>query len=232
MFNARLAELNICIENKHPYIENMCRDYITDAPADFTVSVTDEEIIAEDKEGGCSAGYLESLAIYRKIANKIIEYDGFLMHGVVLSVDDKGVIFCAKSGTGKTTHSMLWKKLLGERCEIINGDKPLVRIKDDRVYAYGTPWAGKEGINKNARVELKKVCFIQRGTENEIMSCAKKDALGHFMTQVFIPEDGMLTLKTMDLIDRFIRKTDIYILKCNMDISAAKTAYHKMLEEE
>lgn len=229
MFNVRLAELNICIDNKYPYIEAMCREYITDAPADFTVSVTDDEIKAEGADEGYSLEYLETLAIYRKIANKIIEYDGFLMHGVVLSVDDKGIAFCARSGTGKTTHSRLWQDMLGDRCQVINGDKPLVRIIDDKVYAYGTPWSGKEGINKNARVELKKVCFIQRGTENEIKPCTKKDALGHFMTQVFIPDNGMLTLKTMDLIDRFIRKMDIYILKCNMDISAAKTAFDGMV---
>jgi len=228
MFNVKLAELNICIDNRYPYIENMCRDYIVCAPADFTVSATDEEIMAEDTTGEYSAPYLESLAIYRKIANKIIEYDGFLMHGVVLSVDDTGVAFCARSGTGKTTHTMLWKKLLGDRCKIINGDKPLVRIKDNTVYAYGTPWAGKEGINKNARVELKKLCFVQRGAENEISLCEKKNALNLFMSQVFIPQNGALTLKTLEMVDTVIRKTDIYVLKCNMDISAARIAVDGM----
>lgn len=228
MFNVRLAELNICIDNKYSYIEDMCRDYVTELPVDFTISATDEEIKAEATDDGYSLEYLETLAIYRKIANKIVEHDGFLMHGVVMSVDNTGIALCAKSGTGKTTHSRLWQQLLGDRCRVINGDKPLVRIKDDKVYAYGTPWAGKEGINENSVVELKKVCFIQRGEENQFIPCEKKDALAHFMSQVFIPENGMLTLKTMDMIDKVIRKTDVCILKCNMDISAAQTAYNGM----
>ena len=68
MFAVRLAELNIGIENKYDYIRKMCVDYITDKPVDFTVSVSDNEIMAEDNGTGFSGGYLESLAVYRKIA--------------------------------------------------------------------------------------------------------------------------------------------------------------------
>ena len=98
MFTIRLAQLNICIDNKYPYIEDICRDYIADTTAiDYTVSVTDEEIKAEGTEGEYSPQYLETLAIYRKIANKIIEYDGFLMHGVVMSVDNIGIARLVKA---------------------------------------------------------------------------------------------------------------------------------------
>lgn len=228
MFVVQLAELNICIDNKYPYIEDMCRDYKSNLPADFTVSVTDEEIMAEDVQGGFSPGYLESLAIYRKIANKIIEYDGFLMHGVVMSVYDVGVALCALSGTGKTTHSSLWQQMLGERCVIINGDKPLVRIKDNKAYAYGTPWAGKEGINTNARIELKKIGFIERALENKVEGCPAEDCLKRLMAQIYLPSDTELVLKTLDLIDKLMRSTDLYIIKCNKDISAAETAYEGM----
>ena len=74
MFVVCLAELNIAIENKYDYIKEMCRDYITENKADFCVSASDEEINAESKGTCFDKGYLESLAIYRKIAEKIIEY--------------------------------------------------------------------------------------------------------------------------------------------------------------
>ena len=79
MFVVRLAELNISIKNKYDYIKTMCSDYITDKKADFCVSASDEEIRAEGNGKNFDMGYLESLAIYRKIAKKIMELTGRIM---------------------------------------------------------------------------------------------------------------------------------------------------------
>ena len=72
MFIVRLAELNIGIENKYEYIYNMCVDYITDNTPDFSISVSDNEIMVESNGIIQHKGYLESLAIYRKIAEKTL----------------------------------------------------------------------------------------------------------------------------------------------------------------
>lgn len=71
MFKVCIAQLNILIINKYDYIKVMCQKYfINDTKTDFTVSVTSSEIMEEDKGTGYDLGYLESLAIYRKIAKK------------------------------------------------------------------------------------------------------------------------------------------------------------------
>lgn len=233
MFNLKMADLNILIENKFPYIQKMCENYLTDeTKSDFSVSVSKEEILFEKTEECSDPGYLESLAIYRKIAEKIIESDGFLLHGVVLETGGEGVAFCAKSGTGKSTHAALWLKYLGDKCSVVNGDKPLIRIKDGKAVAYGTPWCGKEGINNNTSVVLKGVCILQRGIENTIEKIDKKDVLPYLTTQVYVPKNGMKMIKTLDLIDSFIKGTDFYLLKCNMDISAAEVAYNGVFGTE
>ena len=84
MIGVRLAELNIGIENQYDYIEKMCRGYLTDEACDFSVSASESEIEAEDKGNHSDRGYLESLAVYRKIAEILPEYNGFLLHGVVM----------------------------------------------------------------------------------------------------------------------------------------------------
>ena len=224
----KLADLIIGIENKYDYIEKMCSDYITNRnDCDFIVSVTDEEIKKESEEK-FSLGYLESLAIYRKISEKIIEYNGFLMHGVVVDACSKGIIFCAKSGVGKSTHAMLWKKYLGDKCEIINGDKPLIRIIDGVVYAFGTPWCGKEGINKNTKVSLSSVCFLVRSEKNEISEIPKTEAFFKAMLQIHIPPDKKS--EVLDLVDKFINIVSFYLTKCNMEIDAAKVACERLLK--
>ncbi len=225
MFVICLAELNIAIENKYDYIKEMCRDYITDNKADFCVSVSSEEIQAEDKGAGFDKGYLETLAIYRKLAEKVLEYNGFLLHGVVVEVNKCGVAFLARSGVGKSTHARLWKELLRDEMTIINGDKPLVRIIDGKIFAYGTPWAGKENIHTNTKTELKKICFIERSPKNECSPMKKDMVFERIIKQMYIPWDKSLLYLTIEYISTLIEKCDYYLIKCNTDISAAKTAY-------
>lgn len=232
MFTARLARLNIRIDNKYDYILRQCEGYIvpeTEKP-DFCVCVTDEEIMREDT-GGFEKGYLESLAVYRKIAERLITLNGFLLHGVILETSGVGVALLARSGTGKSTHAALWLRLLGDKCRIINGDKPLVRRIDGGFLAFGTPWAGKEGIQQNAEVPLRKVCFIERSEENSIEQTTKKSALERLCSQVYLPKNSPLMLTLIDTLDEFISECEFYIIRCNKDISAAEVAYRGLFNE-
>jgi len=232
MFNIKLADVVICIENKYEYIEKMCKGYITEEQAEFTVCVTDAEIMRENEgQGGdFPVFYLETLAVYRKIAEKLSRYKGFLMHGVLMSADGHGILLTAESGTGKSTHAALWMKLLGDRCEIINGDKPLIRILDGIAYAYGTPWCGKEGINVNKRVRLTDICFLERGIENCVSEVAKGEIVQNLLPSIHMPA-GHGVIDVLDSIDLTAKGARFWRIACNMDISAAETAYNAIVKE-
>lgn len=226
MFKICLAELNIVIHNNYSFVKDMCKDYIVDdSKTDFEVVATDDEIMAEDDGSGLYIGYLESLAIYRKIAEKLPEYNAFLMHGVVIDVDSLGIVFTARSGVGKTTHSRLWQELLGNKVTVVNGDKPIIRYKDGNPYAYGTPWAGKEEMHKNTRVLISKVCFIERCEYNECLKLEGAKVFYKLFPQVYRPKTQKNMLATIDMVANLIAVNDFYTIKCNMDLSAAKTAY-------
>lgn len=228
MFYAKIADLTIRFDNKYDFLEKMCKDYICEeAVPDLILSATDEEISAEIEEGSVNhPAYLETLAVYRKLSDFLTKSDGLLMHGVVLNVNGSGVSFLAKSGTGKSTHMFLWKKLLGEKCTVVNGDKPLLRFSQDGiVYAYGTPWAGKEGIQTNAKIPLNNICFIERAEKNETFKIDKKEALSYLYSQIYMPNDGSSRIEIFDKLDKLIDFADFYIIRCNMDISAAETAF-------
>jgi len=232
VFNIRIADVTVEIDNKYDYIRHLCRNYITDSPASFSVSATDCEILREDTDGeNFPPEYLETLAIYRKITEKLSHLDAFLMHGVLISVEEHGILLCAESGTGKTTHASLWKKLLGERLRIINGDKPLIRLIDSLPYGYGTPWCGKEEINENARVRLCDVCFIKRAEENSVRELSKSEVLLKLIPAVHFP-DGDGAAKVLESLDTAARSIRFFEISCNMDISAAKIAYETIMAVE
>ena len=185
MFQIEIAGLVIHIENRFEDVYHLCRDYITreDKQADIRVSVSDEEIEKEqEKEPGTrySDGYTESIVIYEKISNVLAAFDAFVMHSAVVEVNGGAYAFAAESGTGKTTHIRYWKEVLGDRVKVINGDKPIYRFfsKEDclqmgnyfdlardnnetRLYAFGTPWCGKEGWQENTNAPLKALSCLQ-----------------------------------------------------------------------
>ena len=146
-----------------------------------------------------------------------------------MEAENHGVLLCAESGTGKSTHAALWLELLGQRCEIINGDKPLVRVIDGVPFAYGTPWCGKEEINKNARVRLSDVCFIRRAKENITIPVEKCEIVQNFIQSIHIP-DGTEAIFVLDSVDAVARNVRFWNVFCNMDITAAKTAYDTIMK--
>ncbi len=228
-----LADLNIVINNKYDYLDKTCQKYISefDRP-DIEVSVTEEEISAEDDGSGFSRGYLESLAVYRKIADKMPEYDGFLMHGVLMYADGKGFLLTAQSGVGKSTHALMWLRSFGnQRCKVINGDKPLMRYIDGTLYAYGTPWCGKEGLNINRRVKLNAVAFIERAPKNETYRITFDEASLPLFKQIHFPKDDIARITVLELCGRLASDVEFYKIKCTPEPEAAEVAYKAIIGE-
>ena len=98
----------------------------------------------------------------------MISYDTILFHGSVIAVDGIGYLFTAKSGTGKSTHTRLWREYFGDRAAMVNDDKPLLKITDSSVIAYGTPYNGKHRLGTNISVPLKAICILTRAADNHI----------------------------------------------------------------
>lgn len=227
----------------HSYIQQYCKDYLYegDRTSDFIISTSTDDIAYEReksrqediKEGIAirefSDAYLETIAVYRKICKCLLEKDILLFHGSVISVDGIGYLFTAKSGTGKSTHTKYWREYFKDRAVMINDDKPLLEIKENKAYAYGTPWDGKHRLSTNTCVPLKAICILQRGDTNTISKIDKKDAYTMLLQQVNRPIGDVSAMnKTFELIDALSNCVEFYSLHCTMDITAAKVAYEGM----
>lgn len=134
MFCVQIAEVLVAIENRYAFTERLCADYIVDVLPDectFLVSATEEEIAAENSDDGAfSPAYCESLALYRKICTRMLDYNAFLLHAAIVSYAGRGFAFAAKSGTGKSTHVAQWMRALGDDVTVVNGDKPILRWRN------------------------------------------------------------------------------------------------------
>lgn len=235
MFTVKIADLIIAIDNKYDYVESLCAQYKCDATyIDFTVYATEKEIENERNIGYTSSNdaYLESICIYRNIAIQLPKYDAFVMHCAAIEYNGNAFCFAAKSGTGKTTHIKLWRKVYGKKIKIINGDKPIFRLKNNSLFVYGTPWSGKENYNRNASAPLKSICFIQQASENSIIKLAQHQALNRILYQVYFPDDSDLTLKTIDLVGKLLEQASLWQLNCNISEEAAMLSFKSMTTKD
>lgn len=229
--NILLSDLKISIEHKYDFMTGFCKKYVAEFNmSDITVK-TDETAVLKEKETVPNAdiAVCESLCIYRSIAEQLPQFDRFVFHGAAIECDGNAYLFTAPSGTGKTTHINLWKKNLGDRVDIINGDKPIIKT-GDTVTVYGTPWAGKEGLHRNASAPLKAICILKQGKTNNITRLDKSDAVNHLMRQVYMPRDIAALSKTLTLLGTMIEKIPVYILQCDISNDAFEVSYDALIK--
>ena len=227
----KIAGVVFGLKTKYAYTHRLCEEYQSDEEEMFAIETDDVSIKREEEasEQVFPPPYLESLAVYRQLCNRILsDYDGFLFHASAVAVDGYAYLFTAPSGTGKSTHARLWRELLGERAVMINDDKPIIRCVDGNFYVYGTPWNGKHRLSKNARAEIAAICELTRGEKNEIVRIPPAEMIRVLMNQSLRGEDGESMLKLLDLFDKLAKKTAFYRLKCNISEEAARVAYEAM----
>ncbi len=232
------------VESLYEEVHTLCKDYKHSGIPDFRVEISQSDIDFErkksasedDKEGipirHFTDGYLETLAVYRKIAEQMTDYNTLLFHGSVIAVDGTGYLFTAKSGTGKSTHTRLWREHFGKRAVMVNDDKPLIQVNENEVLVYGTPWDGKHRLSSNISVTLKAICILNRGTENKIRPITKSEAYPMLLQQTHRPMNAEKMQKVFAILDRMCENLSLHRLECNMNPDAVTTAYEGMNTEE
>ncbi len=228
------ADFKCEIGSKYDCFKEKARDFEADfSTTDFIFSAEDSDLKYEQSmaDGVYGKPLLEFSALLRKLGEAIPLRDAFIMHAASFDVKGTGVCLLAHSGVGKTTHLTRWKAYLGDKMTVVNGDKPIVRFMDNKPYAFGSPWKGKENLGENTKTEIKYLCFIERDSKNYAEVLDKKDALERILNQVYMPRTNPLaTAKTLELIDKLLSECSLWIIHCNMDKNAGEIIYKEIFE--
>lgn len=89
------------------------------------------------------------------------------IHTSTIRYRDRAVLFLGESGTGKSTHTRLWREHIAG-AELLNDDSPIVRIVDGRAFVYGSPWSGKTDCYKNEYWPLAACVRLSQAPYNKI----------------------------------------------------------------
>lgn len=219
---------------KYEYLNNFASHFLYKGELNTQISLSLSNSyfsdICKNMEQKIGLGRCESYAYSCLFSKEIINFNAMLIHSSAIKYNGKAYLFSAQSGVGKSTHTALWKKVFGSRVEMINDDKPVIRVKDGKAFAYGTPFDGGSGIANNISAPVGAVVFIERGKINSV----RKAQNSEIISNLFLSSSGYVTAdaadKLLNNIARLISCCDFYVLTCNTDISAVYTAFDAIVK--
>ena len=210
-YKYKIADIIWEISPQNIFSEKMLEDY--------KVSCDKSGVVIPAQKGNSAKEYQNILEClnYRLVR----DFDGIMIHAAAIVYNDKGYLFAAPSGTGKTTHISLWQQHFRDEIRILNGDKPFIRYEDGDFYVYGSPWQGKENLGYNGRVKLGGIYILERAKQNSICKADSHQVLNGLIKSVLIENNIDDRLKTLDLLNRISGSVPVHLLYCNTQADAA-----------
>ena len=237
-FKIKIAGRTALVHSLFDSTRDYCKAYLTEDEPEFAITVTREdlafeqaELLAEAKAEGMKPRkftdpFLDRAAIQRAFADWLFDRDILLCHGSTVAVDGRAYLFTAKCGTGKSTHTRLWREVFGERAAMVNDDKPFLALTDAGVLASGAPWSGKHGLDCNITVPLGGICILERGPENAIFPMEPEEAFPRLLHETHCPAGREAEFQA--LVTRLARTVPLWRMTCTKDPQAAQVAFDAM----
>lgn len=151
----------------------------------------------------------------------MLHYHAFWLHASFVRWRDKGILFSAPSGTGKSTQAELWKQYRG--ADILNGDRTLIRCADGAYRGYGSIYAGSSGIYRNESAPIRAAVILRQGKENRLERMDAKEAFRCIYSQSLSnPWNPSYVSELIEQIMDFISTVPVYRLTCLPDEAAVE----------
>ncbi|MEE0801587.1 MAG: hypothetical protein U0L91_09960 [Gemmiger sp.] len=152
------------------------------------------------------------------------------LHAAQIVTENRGIVFTAPSGTGKSTQARLWATY--EKALPVCGDRTLLRRGPDGWKSYGYPIDGSTPIARPDAWSLGCLVLLRQGTANEVERLHGVHAMAPLMEQTILDvwntdgcvrETGMLTA--------LLNEVPLYRLTCTPDLAAVRCLKQRLRED-
>ena len=172
--------------------------------------------------GGNWSMLLYRFALWVAYGLMTLRRDTLAIHSSCIVYQDKAVLFLGESGTGKSTHTRLWREHI-EGAVLLNDDSPMIRVEKGKVWAYGSAWSGKTPCYKQERYELVACVRLSQAPYNRIQKLPVLQAYGaiHPSCAPEFAYDDALYDEVSRIIGQILSVVPCYHLACLPDREAA-----------
>lgn len=148
----------------------------------------------------------------------VLALDTVAIHSSCIVYQDNAVLFLGESGTGKSTHTRLWREHI-DGAFLLNDDSPIIRIEGGKVWAYGSPWSGKTPCYRQERYELKGCVRLSQAPYNQIRRLSVLQSYGaiHPSCPPEFAYDNRLYDHISGFLDKLLADVPFYHLACLPD---------------
>lgn len=186
---------------------------LTDDASEMTLYVLDDYTYRYLTRTGMEYG-LSCLGF----SDRAVLADMLVLHGAAISFRNRGVIFCARPGVGKSTQAALWQSLWPGETLRINEDRPALSFENGGVMMRGIPWSGSEPVNLNASVPFGALVLIRRGSEPGIKRLEPAGVFGPVYRELCVSHANRQAAdRVYDLLGLLLERAPAYMLDCTMD---------------
>lgn len=230
-----MASVVFGVKFNFPFTEFFLKDYLYsgDKPCRFVIEITKSDL---DRERELTPEFvddeLENVAVLRALCDKLLDENVIMFHSSAIKVDNEAYLFTAPSGTGKSTHTALYKKYFGDRAEYINDDKPFIKIDEKNITVYGNAWTGKHMLGNNTQASIKGICKIAQGKVNRIRRMDSGEMLLTLLDQTERPDNVEAFDKLLTLLGKLVERIPSYYLECDISREAVEVSYNAMVKGE
>lgn len=152
------------------------------------------------------------------------------IHSSVIESHGRGILFLGESGTGKSTHTRLWRENI-EGAKLLNDDSPIVRIIDGEARVYGSPWSGKTPCYKALSYPIAGFCRLSQAPYNEIKRLKGIAAIGALLPSAppQFAHDAHLQNGILQTIADILSTTPVYHLACLPNAEAVELSFNTII---
>ncbi len=205
--------------------------YVTETVGEPDIIVTGHPQSLKEQQPHLSLDDCEYLCTGGSFYRQLLSHGGLMLHASAVVMDGYAYLFSAPCGTGKSTHTDMWKQAFGEAVIMLNDDKPALKKEQGRWYAYGTPWSGKTAQNENMRIPLGGICVLTRGEQNAIEPYDGAAAIFSLLDQTVRPRTANVREKLLELLDDLMSSVPMWRLRCTPAKEAALVSQAAMSKE-
>lgn len=161
----------------------------------------------------------------------IAPHSAIAIHSSVIESEERGVLFLGESGTGKSTHTRLWRENIKD-AHLLNDDSPIIRIIDGEPRVFGSPWSGKTPCYRDLSYPIAGFCRLSQAPHNAIRRLNVIAALGAILPSCppQFGHDTYLQDCICNTLDQILRKVGVYHLECLPDSAAAHLSHSTIIK--
>lgn len=155
-----------------------------------------------------------------------VGHDVTPVHSSAIVCNGRAVLFLGESGTGKSTHTRLWRENI-DGAVLLNDDSPFIGFVDGRATAFGAPWSGKTPCYKQEHYPIAAIVRLSQAPHNAIRPLRSVHAIGALLPSLTpaFGYDDELQDRMLATLSKIISQVPVYHLECLPDAAAARLSY-------